>query len=443
MLIIGVCLMMKEKLEAGAAPKDGAMSGYPSGGWADMARLVELMTGAAVCQAWGWFGLMVDVSSYKKTGCLRVNPENPDPEAIAEAAVVIRSGGTVAFPTETVYGLGANGLDPAAVSGIFIAKGRPLRNPLILHVASTRQARRLVTAWPAAAERLAARFWPGPLTLILPRAPAVPDVVTAGLPGVALRMPSHPVALALIDRSGVPIAAPSANLSGRLSPTLAAHVLADLDGKIDIVLDGGPTNVGVESTILDLTGEQPVLLRPGGVTLEDLEHVLGKVLVHDTAMPGTDTAIADTEPAGQESDPQGPAADAGASSGVAAAPCPGTLFRHYAPRAEALVVTGDSREQQVKVRHYLAAHPDRMVALLATAENAPVYQQMQRGAGAVHVEALGSRNCPEEIASHIFSALRRCDQAGAQVILMEAIPLSGMGLAVMNRLYRAAANRSI
>jgi len=402
---------------------------------------------------------MADVSSCKKTGYLRVNPENPDPEAITEAAAVIRSGGTVAFPTETVYGLGANGLDPAAVEGIFVAKGRPRRNPLILHVASTRQARRLVTAWPAAAENLAARFWPGPLTLILPRAPVVPDVVTAGLPSVALRMPSHSVALALIDRSGVPIAAPSANLSGSPSPTLAAHVLADLDGKIDIVLDGGPTSVGVESTILDLTGEQPVLLRPGGVTREDLEQVLGRVLVHDTAMPGTDTVIADHKPAGQEIDPQGPAAVVGASSGIEAAPCPGTLFRHYAPRAEALVVTGDSREQQAKVRNYLAAHPDRMVALLATAENAPVYQQMRvpgagcrvplgrgaarRGAGAVHVEVLGSRKCPEEIASHIFSALRRCDQAGAQVILMEAIPLSGMGLAVMNRLYRAAANRTI
>jgi len=402
---------------------------------------------------------MADVSSCKKTGYLRVNPENPDPEAITEAAAVIRSGGTVAFPTETVYGLGANGLDPAAVEGIFVAKGRPRRNPLILHVASTRQARRLVTAWPAAAENLAARFWPGPLTLILPRAPVVPDVVTAGLPSVALRMPSHSVALALIDRSGVPIAAPSANLSGSPSPTLAAHVLADLDGKIDIVLDGGPTSVGVESTILDLTGEQPVLLRPGGVTREDLEQVLGRVLVHDTAMPGTDTVIADHKPAGQEIDPQGPAAVVGASSGIEAAPCPGTLFRHYAPRAEALVVTGDSREQQAKVRNYLAAHPDRMVALLATAENAPVYQQMRvpsagcrvplgrgaarRGAGAVQVEVLGSRKCPEEIASHIFSALRRCDQAGAQVILMEAIPLSGMGLAVMNRLYRAAANRTI
>jgi L-threonylcarbamoyladenylate synthase len=382
------------------------------------------------------------------TRYLTVNPENPDPEAITEAAAVIRSGGTVAFPTETVYGLGANGLDPAAVERIFIAKGRPRRNPLILHVASTEQARRLVTDWPVVADNLAARFWPGPLTLILPRAAMIPDLVTAGLPSVALRMPSHSVALALIRKSGVPIAAPSANLSGSPSPTLATHVLADLDGKIDIVLDGGPADIGVESTILALIGEQPVLLRPGGVTREDLEQVLGKVLVHDTAIPGKNAVITGTTPDGPEVDPQDSAADPGMEPGVQATPCPGTLFRHYAPRAEALVVTGDSRDQRAKVGDYLAAHPGRKVALLATAENATVYLQMMVGGGTtgtapVHVEVLGSRSRPEEIASRLFSALRRCDQAGAQVILMEAIPLSGIGLAVMNRLYRAAANRTI
>jgi len=382
------------------------------------------------------------------TRYLTVNPENPDPEAITEAAAVIRSGGTVAFPTETVYGLGANGLDPAAVERIFIAKGRPRRNPLILHVASTEQARRLVTDWPVVADNLAARFWPGPLTLILPRAAMIPDLVTAGLPSVALRMPSHSVALALIRKSGVPIAAPSANLSGSPSPTLATHVLADLDGKIDIVLDGGPADIGVESTILALIGEQPVLLRPGGVTREDLEQVLGKVLVHDTAIPGKNAVITGTTPDGPEVDPQDLAADPSMEPGVQATPCPGTLFRHYAPRAEALVVTGDSRDQRAKVGDYLAAHPGRKVALLATAENATVYLQMMVGGGTtgtapVHVEVLGSRSRPEEIASRLFSALRRCDQAGAQVILMEAIPLSGIGLAVMNRLYRAAANRTI
>ncbi len=366
----------------------------------------------------------------KKTRYIEVDLDYPEPEAISEAAAVIRNGGTVAFPTETVYGLGANGLDPVAVEGIYAAKGRPRRNPLILHVASIEQARLLVKVWTPLAERLAASFWPGPLTLILPRAAVVPEIVTAGLDNVALRMPAHPVALALIERSGVPIAAPSANASGRPSPTLAEHVRADLDSLIDLVLDGGPAVVGVESTILALNGECPLLLRPGGVTREALERVVGTVRLHETARPGA--AVGDAE------------LDGGA------APCPGTMFRHYAPRAEALVVTGDSGDQIDKVRDYLTAHPDRRVALLATVEAAPVYLRMMRGdaawavpAAPIHMEVVGSRSRPEDVASNIFGALRNCDQAGAEVILMEAIPLSGLGLAVMNRLYRAAANRTI
>lgn len=382
------------------------------------------------------------------TRYIAVNPEHPEPQAIAEAAAVIGGGGTVAFPTETVYGLGANGLDPAAVERIFVAKGRPRGNPLILHVASALQARRLAAAWPDGAESLTARFWPGPLTLILPRSAGrpgrpqdacllpPPDIVTAGLDTVALRMPSHPVALALIEQSGLPIAAPSANRSGRPSPTLAEHVRADLDGRIDLVLDGGAAAVGVESTILDLSGEQPLLLRPGGVTREALEQVLGTVLVHETARPGAVVAPGDTE----------------------LAPCPGTLFRHYAPLAEAIVVTGDAREQQAKIGDYLAAHTGERVALLVTAENAPAYRRLTdvascredasgeaagRPAAPVRMEVVGSRSRPEEIAARIFGALRNCDQAGAEVILMESVPLSGMGLAVMNRLYRAAANRAI
>ena len=368
----------------------------------------------------------------KKTRYLKVNPDYPEPEAISEAAAVIRNGGTVAFPTETVYGLGANGLDPVAVGGIYAAKGRPRRNPLILHVASIEQARLLVKDWTPLAERLAASFWPGPLTLILPRAGVVPEIVTAGLNSVALRMPAHSVALALIEQSGVPIAAPSANASGRPSPTLAEHVRADLDNLIDLVLDGGATVVGVESTILALNGECPLLLRPGGVTWEALEQVVGTVRLHETARPGVGAASRDAEHDGD------------------AAPCPGTMFRHYAPQAEALVVTGDSGEQINKVRDYLTAHPDRRVALLTTMEAAPVYLRMMNGteartvpAAPIHIEIVGSRSRPEEVASNIFRALRNCDQAGAEVILMEAIPLSGLGLAVMNRLYRAAANRKL
>jgi L-threonylcarbamoyladenylate synthase len=215
------------------------------------------------------------------TQYLAVDAEHPEPEIIAAAAAVIRDGGTVAFPTETVYGLGANGLDPEAVEKIYLAKGRPPRKPLILLVASIEQAKSLAGTWPDEAERLAARFWPGPLTLILPRAPVVPDVVTAGLPGVALRLSSHPVALALIGQCGLPITAPSANTSGRPSPTLAEQVRADLDGRIDMVLDGGATPAGAESTILDLSRERPVLLRLGCVNRDSLEQVLGAPVVSD------------------------------------------------------------------------------------------------------------------------------------------------------------------
>lgn len=213
------------------------------------------------------------------TQYLAVDAERPEQEIIAAAATLIRNGGTVAFPTETVYGLGANALDTAAVERIYAAKGRPRRKPLILLVASVEQAKSLAAAWPEEAERLAARFWPGRLTLILPRSELVPDISTAGRPNVALRFTSHPVALALIRQSGLPIAAPSANTSGRPSPTLAEQVRADLDGRIDLVLDGGATPEGVDSTILDLSREHPVLLRLGCVSIESLEQVLGTLQV--------------------------------------------------------------------------------------------------------------------------------------------------------------------
>lgn len=354
-----------------------------------------------------------------ETRILRVDPEHPDPAVIAAAAEVIKQGGTVAFPTETVYGLGANALDPEAVMKIFRAKGRPRGNPLIAHIASLAQARTLVACWPPAAEALARRFWPGPLTLILPRGAGVPDEVTAGLPTVALRLPAHPVALALIEASGVPIAAPSANISGRPSPTCAGHVWKDLAGRIDLILDGGATEVGVESTILDLSGPRPVLLRPGGVSREELERVLEtEILLHPAVLQG----------------------GIGAAEGeLDVAPSPGTLFRHYAPAARVLLVSGTPQEQAAKIKNYLAEHPGVRAGVLATTENFPFYQA--EGILPAYLEILGSRNCPEEIAGRLFSALRNCDDAGVDVILVEAIPASGIGLAVMNRLCRAAENR--
>ncbi len=229
---------------------------------------------------------------------------NADAAGIAEAAGVLRSGGLVAFPTETVYGLGANALDPVAVAGIFVAKGRPATNPLIVHVATVDDVLPLVTTWPPLAQRLAERFWPGPLTLVLPRRAVVPDITTASGPTVAVRVPAHPVALALLRATGLPIAAPSANRSTELSPTTAEHVHASLDGRIDLILDGGPTPGGIESTVIDLSGETPRLLRPGLISPTDLEALLGSI-----ARP--------TQVVEQSESPM---------------PSPGMLARHYAPR---------------------------------------------------------------------------------------------------------------
>src|SRR5690348_13744143 len=212
-----------------------------------------------------------------KTAIFPLDPSSANLEAIAEAARILRAGGLVAFPTETVYGLGANALDASAVARIFAAKGRPANNPLIIHIADASDVRKVVADWPESAGRLAERFWPGPLTLVLPRCDAVPDAVTAGGPTVAVRVPAHPVAQALVRAAGVPIAAPSANRSMELSPTRAEHVLRGLDGRIDVLLDGGPTAGGIESTVLDLTATPPRLLRPGLIGVAELEAVLGRV----------------------------------------------------------------------------------------------------------------------------------------------------------------------
>jgi L-threonylcarbamoyladenylate synthase len=216
---------------------------------------------------------------------LRVDPYTPAADAIAHAAHVLQEGGLVAFPTETVYGLGANALDPAAVAKIFAAKGRPATNPIIVHIATIDEASALAGAWPDVAQQLADRFWPGPLTLVLPKQAHVPDLVTAGGATVALRMPAHPVALALLRACGFPLAAPSANRSSELSPTLPEHVLRGLADRIDLLLDAGPTSGGLESTVLDLTTQPPRLLRPGLVTIAELEALLGPIVRGISAPP--------------------------------------------------------------------------------------------------------------------------------------------------------------
>ena len=249
-----------------------------------------------------------------ETKLVKVDTENPEKSVLTEAAEILKNGGLVAFPTETVYGLAANALDGTAVAKIFTAKGRPMDNPLIVHISHFEQIYELVREVPESAKKLADRFWPGPLTIILPKSAQIPDEVSAGLDTVAVRFPYHPVARAVIDAVGVPLAAPSANLSGHPSPTTAAHVMNDMDGRIEAVLDGGPCSVGVESTVLTLAEQPPRLLRPGGITLEQLKSVLGRVEMDDAVLH--------------------PLAD-----GKRAA-SPGMKYKHYSPRANVVILDG-------------------------------------------------------------------------------------------------------
>ncbi len=341
------------------------------------------------------------------TEIIHIAPGEGDHPGIGKAAAILRAGGLVAFPTETVYGLGANGLDAAAVRRIFIAKGRPADNPLILHVASPAEAGALTTAMPPAAGELARRFWPGPLTMVLPRSPAVPEIVSAGLPTVAIRVPAHPVALMLIRAAGIPVAAPSANTSGRPSPTSAGHVLDDLRDRVELILDGGPARIGLESTVVDMTGPVPRLLRPGGVTVEELREALGPA---GLALDGAD--------------PERPAA-------------PGMKYRHYAPRAPLTLVLGEPGEVTSRIAAELAAArgAGRRLAALVHSESLPDLS------GLGLVMDLGPRGRPEVAGERLFSLLRACDEAAVEGILAEGEDEEGMGRAVMNRLLKAAGGR--
>ncbi len=320
---------------------------------------------------------------------------------IQRAADLLRSGGLVGIPTETVYGLGANGLDAEAVRRIFLAKGRPQDNPLILHIPSADWLERYCQHVPPAAYALAERFWPGPLTMILPRKPLVPDAVTAGLDTVGMRCPDHPVTRAIIRAAGVPVAAPSGNSSGRPSPTTAGHMLEDMEGKIDAIVDGGPCAVGVESTIIDLTCMPPRLLRPGGVTLEQLRAVLGEVAV--------DSAVTRLMGAGER-----PRA-------------PGMKYRHYAPKAPVTVVTGEPERSAACIARNLEAG-DGVICFDEFAE---------RFAGHT-VEKLGPASDKAEQARRVFDALRAFDSTGVKAIWAQCPDPSGLGLAVSNRLNKAA-----
>lgn len=351
------------------------------------------------------------MNGIKQTLLLPVDPVAPDPVAIRQAAAVLQSGGLVAFPTETVYGLGANALDDGAVQGIFAAKGRPAYDPLIVHLADCDALPQVVADAPPVAYTLAACFWPGPLTLVLPRSPRIPLSVTAGGPTVAVRVPAHPVALALIRAAGFPIAAPSANRFGRLSPTQAAHVLDDLDGRVDVILDGGPTPVGVESTVLSLVTPVPTILRPGGVSREALEAVLGEVQMLERAFSAEEIA-----------------------------PSPGTLTKHYAPRARLTLYQGP-RDAVLRVMRATAAQlagAGQRVGLLLATEDSPAFAGVP-----VTMEAVGAAGMLDEAARQLFTALRALDRAEVTVILARDFGVDGLGLAIRDRLTRAAAGNVV
>ncbi len=344
----------------------------------------------------------------KKTLLLKVNPENPESAQIQIASEIIRKGGLVAFPTETVYGLGADALNADAVLSLFEAKKRPLDNPPIVHVAGSNEIPRLVQDVPKKAELLMERFWPGPLTLLFKHSKIVPNVTTAGLDTVAVRMPKHSVALALIRACGCPIAAPSANLAGKPSPTNAQHVFEDLNGRIDSIIDGGSTSIGVESTVVDLTVDPPILLRPGGTTFEELKLVLGEVRLH-------------------------PFVEAQKELPLEKIRSPGMKHRHYAPKAQVILVEGDLDAVICKIQELARSYMDRRekVGVLATDETQHDYK-------ANVVKSLGSRFNLPAIAQNLFGSLREVDAQNVDVILAEGVSSEGMGLAVMNRLRKAS-----
>lgn len=338
-----------------------------------------------------------------RTRVFRVDPKSPQTEAIAAAARTIRAGGLVAFPTETVYGLGANALDEAAVAKIFSAKGRPANDPLIVHIKRFEQLPLVARDIPARARELCQRYWPGPLTLVLKKAERIPENLTAGLGTVAVRMPDHAVALALLRAANAPIAAPSANLFSRPSPTSAQHVLDDLGDLVDVVLDGGPTPIGVESTILSLMADEPRILRPGGISMEALRRTLPNLVY----------------------EPQTLAED------IAAAPAPGTMLRHYSPCARVMLFAGENdAEVYAAMRAEIALH-DR-AGLLATDADAAAFSDLD-----IAIERLGAN--ADDAAKRLFAALRSLDGQEVDCILARAPEKTGMGLAVWDRLLRAAA----
>lgn len=345
------------------------------------------------------------------TELLQINSSHIDTAIIEHAASLIRAGELVVFPTETVYGLGADATQVAALERIFAAKGRPLSDPLIVHIAHERELESLVADISFQAQQLARAFWPGPLTLVLPASERVPRIITAGLPTVAVRMPRHPVALALIRTAKTPIAAPSANRFMHVSPTTAQHALADLDGRVPLILDAGPTEVGVESTVLSLCTPVPTILRPGGIGLEQLRQVVPNIqLSTHKASEHDQTAYAS----------------------------PGQLPVHYSPNVPTLLFDGKEESMRDAMLAALRRHQSQneQVGVLIADEDVPFFE----GSGA-DVYVLGSASSPERVASRLYAGLRVLEEAGVQVILCRNFEQHGLGLAVRDRLLKAAGSK--
>jgi L-threonylcarbamoyladenylate synthase len=340
------------------------------------------------------------------TRLVKVDPENIDNNIIKEAAEIIQEGGLVVFPTETVYGIGADALNDQAVDKIFKAKGRPQDNPLIVHIADFSQLYDLASEVPEKAELLAEKFWPGPLTMILYKKKILSDKITAGLNTAAIRLPENKIALALIRESKTPIAAPSANISGRPSPTEASHVVEDLMGKVDMIIDGGSTYIGLESTVVDMTSPIPMILRPGGVTAEDIRSLLGEC-EYDPAIIKSEEAVIPKSP--------------------------GQKYRHYSPKAKVILYKGKTEKIAERINEDYDKYTSMGIkaGILSTAQTEEFYK------GKINI-CIGDRTKLLTISSNLFKGLRDFDHMGVDVILAEAVDEKGLGKAIMNRLGKSA-----
>lgn len=341
-----------------------------------------------------------------KTKIVKMDSENIDYNIIKEAADIINKGGVVVFPTETVYGIGADALNDEAVDKIFKAKGRPQDNPLIVHIADFEELYDLTETVPESAKKLAEKYWPGPLTMILYKKNILSDKITAGLDTAAIRLPVNKIALALIRESKKPIAAPSANTSGKPSPTEASHVIEDLMGKVDMIIDGGSTDIGLESSVVDMTGEIPVILRPGGITGEDIINVLGECEYDPAIIKSNEKMVPKS---------------------------PGQKYRHYSPKAKVILYKGDIEKVAMKINEDYEKFRSEgyKVGIMSTAQTESNYM------GKLTI-LCGDRTKPLTISSKLFKALRDFDHMGADIILAEAVDEKGLGKAIMNRLGKAS-----